>query len=300
MFMKIYGVTEDDRDEERSNPPARRGLKGTGDVMFGAKLEGATGVGREVKSGEARCPNRPAAAPYLGHRLSRRGQKTATARKPRGEPRTPSTENRPAVTHFPTSVIGWTAQEHELNSADRSLAVTCCSYHSITRSPDHRISRSSAPGSPHSPASVIGGFDARDEANSVARDKRLDPSPACGPEPKLFTVSKCPFGGRRPVPPRLVSTPAAVHPLPRERAMNFRHGPMIKSPDCLTRPPHTPPNRLSAASGEKMNQMRTSKIDNHQSPFTNDPITRSPDHPISRSSAPAGPHSPASVIGGVR
>ena len=43
----------------------------------------------------------------------------------------------------------------------------------------------------------------------------LTPSPACGPKPKTFLVLLYPFGGRRPVPPRLVKAPVAVHPLPQ-------------------------------------------------------------------------------------
>ncbi len=155
------------------------------------------------------------------------------ARGTRRERPTPPTECHAPVTHSPTSVIGWMAQEHEPNSADRRFAAIRLSKDSITRWPDHPISRSLAPAGTHSPISVIGGFDARDEANSVARDKRLDPSP---------------------VPPRLVKTPAAVHPLPSERAMNFRLGLMKRSPDLR----------------------------------------------INRSLAPAGPHSPASVIGRLR
>ncbi len=229
----------------------RRGLKEAGDVMFGAKLEGVKSVGREVKGGDSCHPNRPDEAPCFSHRLSPWQQKTATARKPRGERPTAPTECRPPVTHSPKSVIGWMAQEHEPNSADRSLAVTCCSYHSITRSPDHPISRSLAPAGPHSPISVIGGFDARDEANSVARDKRLDPSPACGPKPKLFTVSRCPFGGRRPVLP-----PDRMH----------RDG--------------GPPSSATA-------DLRPLGEGYELSPWADEAIARSPDHPIARSSAPA-------------
>ncbi len=199
--MKIKGVIESAEEREKRDPPSETGLARAGDAMIGAKPEGATGVGREVKGGEARCPNRPAAAPYDGHQFSPRQQKTATARQTRGERPTPPTECHAPVTHSPTSVIGWMAQEHEPNSADRRFAAIRLSKDSITRWPDHPISRSLAPAGTHSPISVIGGFDARDEANSVARDKRLDPSPACGPKPKLFTVSRCPFGGRRPVPP---------------------------------------------------------------------------------------------------
>ena len=148
--------------------------------MIGTNSEGSIGVGREVKSVEARRPNRPAATPYLGHRLSLRGHKTVTARKARGERPTPPTECRPPVTHFSTSVMG--------------------------------------------------GLDADDRGNWVAHNSSLPPHPS-----------------------RLMKTPAAVHPLPprricdpSERAMNFGDGPMIKSPDCLTRPSHTPPHRLSA------------------------------------------------------
>ena len=43
----------------------------------------------------------------------------------------------------------------------------------------------------------------------------MTPSPACGPKPILLTARRFPFGGRRPGPPRLKKTPAAVHPLPQ-------------------------------------------------------------------------------------
>ncbi len=41
----------------------------------------------------------------------------------------------------------------------------------------------------------------------------MTPSPACGPKPTFSCNPRCPFGGRRPVLPRLVKTPAAVHAL---------------------------------------------------------------------------------------
>ena len=51
--------------------------------------------------------------------------------------------------------------------------------------------------------SVIGGFDAKDEENCMTCDERRAPSP--------------PQRAKRgaPFPPRLVKTPAAVHPLPQ-------------------------------------------------------------------------------------
>ncbi len=82
--------------------PIENRVKETGDAMIGAKLEVTKRVGQEVKSAEARCPNRPAAS-YFGHRLSRLRQKTPTARKPRGEPLTAPAECRPPVTHSKSS-----------------------------------------------------------------------------------------------------------------------------------------------------------------------------------------------------
>ena len=49
-----------------------------------------------------------------------------------------------------------------------------------------------------------------------------DPSPACGPKPMSFTGRRCPFGGRRPGPRRLVRTPVAVHLLPSEKVGPIR------------------------------------------------------------------------------
>jgi hypothetical protein len=43
----------------------------------------------------------------------------------------------------------------------------------------------------------------------------LTPSPACGPKPTSVSACGCPFGGRRPVAPRLMRTPVARHPLPQ-------------------------------------------------------------------------------------
>ena len=51
----------------------------------------------------------------------------------------------------------------------------------------------------------------------------LTPSPACGPKPKLVGACGCPFGGRRPVSPRLVKAPVASHPLPPGgEGLNFK------------------------------------------------------------------------------
>ena len=111
--MKRNGVTEDGGEEERRNLVSRRGLKETRDAMIGVNSEGAIGVGREVKGGDGSRPTRPAAASYFGHRLSRRGHKTVTARKARSERPAPLTECRPPVTHFPALVIGGTAPEDE-------------------------------------------------------------------------------------------------------------------------------------------------------------------------------------------
>ena len=168
MFMKRNGVTEDGGEEERRNLVSRRGLKETRDAMIGVNSEGAIGVGREVKGGDGSRPTRPAAASYFGHRLSRRGQTTATARRTRHARPRPPTESHTPVTHFLKSVIGWTAQEHELNSADRRLEVTRCADLSTARSPDQPISRLLARAGPHSPASVIGGLETRDEGDWVA------------------------------------------------------------------------------------------------------------------------------------
>ena len=154
--MKRNGVTEYGGEEERRNLVSRRGLKETRDAMIGANSEGSIGVGGEVKGGDDSRPTRPAAASYFGHQVSRRRQRTAMARKTRNARPRPPTESHTPVTHFPISVIGWMAQEHELNSADQRLAVTCCSDYSITRSPDQPISRSLAHAGPHSPTSVIG------------------------------------------------------------------------------------------------------------------------------------------------
>ncbi len=60
--------------------------------------------------------------------------------------------------------------------------------------------------------------------NSKSGILRATPSPTCGPKPILCTARRFPFGERRPGPPRpapdgagprLVKTPAAVHPLPQ-------------------------------------------------------------------------------------
>ena len=200
-----------------------RGLERSGEGRIGEKPVRAMGVGCEVKGGDGCHPIRPAAASYFGHQVSRRRQRTAMARKTRNARPRPPTESHTPVTHFPKSVIGWMAQEHELNSADQRLAVTCCSDYSITRSPDQPISRSQ-------------------------------------------------------------SAPA-----------------------------RTPLLRLSAVPGEKMNQMLTSKIANYHSQISRSPdglcsITRSPnrqmdqwlDDQITRWPDAAGPHFPASVIGGLR
>ncbi len=58
---------------------------------------------------------------------------------------------------------------------------------------------------------------------------------------------------------------------------------------------HTSPYRLSAVSGEGMNQIPTLEITNR-----NSRIRQSPDHPITRFPAPTVTHSPLSVIGIVR
>ncbi len=225
--MKIKGLTGCDGGKERTNPAARKGPKG------------AIAVVRGVKSGDVRCPNRPAAAPYLGHRLSLRGQMTAMARGTLGERPTPPTECRPPVRHSPPRLsvdstltigeIGWpTTAAYPLTrpapageNAGGGPPSPPREGYELSPWTDDQITRLSDAAAPHFPASVIGGFDARDEANSVARDKRLDPSP---------------------VPPRLVKTPAAVHPLPSERAMNFRFGLMKRSPDL-------PINRSPDAAG---------------------------------------------------
>ena len=109
-------------------------------------------------------------------------------------------------------------------------------------------------------------------------------------------------GGRRIQP---AATPSFGHRLsPRPQKIATAQQTPSDRPTLSTgfspAPAHTPPLRLSAMPSEKMNQMLTSKLANHQSPVTNEPITRSPDQPTSQPSAPAGPHSPASVIGGLR
>ena len=147
--MKRNGVTEYGGEEERRHLVSRRGLKETRDAMIGANSEGSMGVGREVKSGDASRWNRPAATPYLGHRLSRRGHKTVTARKASSERPTPPTESHAPVTHSPISVIGGLAPE------DEGRGMGASSDPGIGRSKPNRPPTSDAAG-PHPPASVIG------------------------------------------------------------------------------------------------------------------------------------------------
>ena len=49
----------------------------------------------------------------------------------------------------------------------------------------------------------------------VEEDEVGTPSPAYGPIPKLAGACGCPFGGRRPGPPRLMKAPVAGHALPQ-------------------------------------------------------------------------------------
>ena len=79
-------------------------------------------------------------------------------KKPRSKAERHKAPTPPRVKHFRASVIGKFMTEPEPNSAERRLAATCCSGDLITRSPDHLITRSSAPAGPHYLASVIGGL----------------------------------------------------------------------------------------------------------------------------------------------
>jgi hypothetical protein len=54
---------------------------------------------------------------------------------------------------------------------------------------------------------------------------RRTPSPACGPKPMLFTARRFPFGGRRPVPRRLVQTPARATLSPKGERAEFSQTP---------------------------------------------------------------------------
>jgi hypothetical protein len=115
----------------------------------------------------------------------------------------------PCATIFPTAGSPWATRRRRYAALDRAEAIRLALM-------------------PWAPGwlPVVGRFPAACEVPPFQQSSKcgekfglgatvLTPSPACGPKPTSVSACGCPFGGRRPVAPRLVRTPVARHPLPQ-------------------------------------------------------------------------------------